>query len=254
MNTGLLLPRGSLPQFQSILGQSGDDPSAPGTQALLIGLEGMHPAPGAFGALGFGDANPEAREIGPLALGGLFRHRLQGAAGDNADLRQIQSSHRLQGHTGCIVLGFLQAVILGLVMYYAGTLFITWAVRLWRPGLENVNDAAISAMAKEARWVMAAGTVLLTPLAEECIFRGLLFQGLHRHNRAAAYALSTAAFCLVHVAGYVGQTELLSLAILALEYIPAGIALAWAYEKADTIFAPVLMHSLINALSIRTLW
>ena len=29
---------------------------------------------------------------------------------------------------------------------------------------------------------------------------GLLFQGLHRHNRAAAYALSTAAFCLVHVA------------------------------------------------------
>ena len=26
MNTGLLLPRGSLPQFQSILGQSGDDP------------------------------------------------------------------------------------------------------------------------------------------------------------------------------------------------------------------------------------
>lgn len=46
--------------------------------------------------------------------------------------------------------GFLQAVILGLVMYYAGTLFITWAVRLWRPGLENVNDAAISAMAKEA--------------------------------------------------------------------------------------------------------
>lgn len=71
---------------------------------------------------------------------------------------------------------------------------------------------------------------------------------------AAAYALSTAAFCLVHVAGYVGQTELLSLAILALEYIPAGIALAWAYEKADTIFAPVLMHSLINALSIRTLW
>lgn len=24
--------------------------------------------------------------------------------------------------------GFLQAVILGLVMYYAGTLFITWAV------------------------------------------------------------------------------------------------------------------------------
>lgn len=79
--------------------------------------------------------------------------------------------------------GFLQAVILGLAMYYAGALLISWVVRLWQPGLENVNDAAIAAMARESRWVMVVGTVLLTPVVEECIFRGLLFQGLHRHNR-----------------------------------------------------------------------
>ncbi len=140
------------------------------------------------------------------------------------------------------------------MMYYAGTLFITWAVRLWRPGLENVNDAAISAMAKEARWVMAAGTVLLTPLAEECIFRGLLFQGVAPAQPGGGLRPVHSGLLPGACGGYVGQTELLSLAILALEYIPAGIALAWAYEKADTIFAPVLMHSLINALSIRTLW
>ena len=56
-----------------------------------------------------------------------------------------------------------------------------------------------------------------------------------------------------HVAGYVGQEALSSLAVLALEYIPAGIALAWAYEKADTIFAPILMHAVINAVSIQAL-
>ena len=149
--------------------------------------------------------------------------------------------------------GFFQAVILGLVMYYAGTLLITWAVRYGMPGLENINNASIAAMASRARWVMVVGTVLLTPLTEECIFRGLLFQGLHRHNRIAAYVLSTVAFCLIHVAGYVGQEALSSLAVLALEYIPAGIALAWAYEKADTIFAPILMHAVINAVSIQAL-
>ena len=69
----------------------------------------------------------------------------------------------------------------------------------------------------------------------------------------AAYALSTAAFCLVHVAGYVGQTELLSLAILALEYIPAGIALAQSKRK-WTPYCPVLAAQPTNALSIRTLW
>ena len=67
------------------------------------------------------------------------------------------------------------------------------------------------------------------------------------------HILSTVAFCLIHVAGYVGQEALSSLAVLALEYIPAGIALAWAYEKADTIFAPILMHAVINAVSIQAL-
>ena len=150
--------------------------------------------------------------------------------------------------------GFLQAVILGLAMYYAGALLISWGIQFWRGDLENVNDAAIIAMARESGWVMVVGTVLLTPVAEECMFRGLIFQGLHRHNRAAAYALSTGIFCLVHMVGYVGQVELSTLAILTLEYLPAGIALCWAYEKADTIFAPILMHGLVNALSIRMLW
>ena len=38
--------------------------------------------------------------------------------------------------------GFFQAVILGLVMYYAGTLLITWAVRYGMPGLENIRALA----------------------------------------------------------------------------------------------------------------
>jgi membrane protease YdiL (CAAX protease family) len=34
------------------------------------------------------------------------------------------------------------------------------------------------------------------------------------------------------------------------QYLPAGLALAWAYEKADTIWAPILMHMTINQISI----
>ena len=35
-----------------------------------------------------------------------------------------------------------------------------------------------------------------------------------------------------------------------LQYLPAGLCLAWAYTKADTIFAPILIHAIINAVSI----
>ena len=35
-----------------------------------------------------------------------------------------------------------------------------------------------------------------------------------------------------------------------LQYLPAGLCLAWAYTKADTIFAPILIHAAVNAVSI----
>lgn len=149
--------------------------------------------------------------------------------------------------------GFVQAVILGLAMYYLGSLALT-ALKDWlAPNLQNVNDANVAGMIAAQRWIMLAGTVLLAPLAEECFIRGLIFQGLHRKNRWAAYALSTLAFCCLHIYGYIGAYPPLTLVLCALDYVPAGIALAWSYEKADTIFAPILMHCLINALAFQAL-
>ena len=115
------------------------------------------------------------------------------------------------------------------------------------------NDANVAGMIAAQRWIMLAGTVLLAPLAEECFIRGLIFQGFHRKNRWAAYALSTLAFCCLHIYGYIGAYPPLTLVLCALDYVPAGIALAWSYEKADTIFAPILMHCLINALAFQAL-
>lgn len=145
--------------------------------------------------------------------------------------------------------GFVQAVILGLVMYYAGVLLLARLLSWLAPEFQNVNDASVGVMAKARPELMLLGTVILVPVTEECIVRGLVFQGIHRRNRILAYALSTLAFCAIHLVGYVGLYSPLTLLLCALEYIPAGICLAWAYEKADTIFAPILMHCLINAVS-----
>jgi len=37
------------------------------------------------------------------------------------------------------------------------------------------------------------------------------------------------------------------------QYLPAGIAFAWAYEKSDTILTPILMHISINQIGIAAL-
>ena len=35
-----------------------------------------------------------------------------------------------------------------------------------------------------------------------------------------------------------------------LQYLPAGLSLAWAYTKSDTIFAPIAIHACINLVAI----
>ena len=66
------------------------------------------------------------------------------------------------------------------------------------PGFSNINDASISAMAKTNYTLMLIGVVFLVPLAEEMLYRGLIFRNLWQSSKAAAYLLSMAAFAAVH--------------------------------------------------------
>lgn len=150
--------------------------------------------------------------------------------------------------------GFVQAVILGFVMYFVGMALVSGALNYLLPGLQNMNDAEILSMARENREIMIIGTVALAPLTEECMFRGLIFQSIHKKNRILAYAVSTLIFSAIHVVGYIGQTvSPVMLLGSFVQYIPASIALAWTYEKADSIFASMTMHCLINAIAMRVM-
>ena len=142
-----------------------------------------------------------------------------------------------------------QAVILGLAAYYASCRVMDWGISQLAPGYSNYNDQAISNMVNGNYFLMAVGTVVLVPPVEECLFRGLIFRNLYGKSRWAAYIVSIAAFAIIHILGYIGRYEPLELVMAFLQYLPAGLCLAWAYTKADTIFAPILIHTIINAVS-----
>lgn len=160
-----------------------------------------------------------------------------------------RSAHQVGQHPAY----FCQAVILGFVAYYACNWFTTWVVRQLVPGFSNYNDAAIAAMSQSNYFLMVVGTVILVPPAEECFYRGLVFRNLYGKSRWAAYVVSILVFALIHIVGYIGKYTALELLMAFLQYLPAGLCLAWAYAKADTIFAPMLIHALINAVSIHAL-
>lgn len=141
-------------------------------------------------------------------------------------------------------------VLLGFLLLLGANELMTGLCQRLIPEFVNMNNAAISAMVAESPVLMTIGTVVLVPIAEECLYRGLLFLGPLKKNRIGAYALSVLAFCAIHVVGYVGDADALTLALCFVQYVPAGLVLAYACESTGFLFAPILIHAAINAGSI----
>jgi membrane protease YdiL (CAAX protease family) len=119
-----------------------------------------------------------------------------------------------------------------------------------RSDFGNVNDASIASIAQSGFLWMSIGTVLLVPVTEELLFRGLIFRQLHTRSRFAAYAGSTFLFAMVHIVAYIGIYDAGLLCLCFLQYLPAGICLGWAYEKTDSIFGSILMHTIVNLVGM----
>ena len=145
---------------------------------------------------------------------------------------------------------FFEAVVLGLAAYFVCNQATTWLVRQLVPGFHNYNDEAIAAMRNGNFFLMAVSTVVLGPPVEECLYRGLIFRNLYKRSALAAYIVSIMAFSIIHIIGYIGVYQPLELLMAFLQYLPAGLCLAWGYMKADTIFVPIVIHAIINAVAI----
>lgn len=144
----------------------------------------------------------------------------------------------------------IQAAVLGLAAYFACNMAMGSVILMIDPTFANLNDSSIAAMTGDNFFLMAVGTVVLVPPVEECLFRGLIFRGLYGKSRWVAFVVSMAAFSAVHIMSFVTVYSPLHLALSFLQYLPAGLCLAWSYTKADSIFAPILIHAAVNALGI----
>ena len=141
----------------------------------------------------------------------------------------------------------------GLILYFVMTMLISRIILMIDPEFANVNDQSIAQMAEKHYALMVFFTVLLVPITEETLYRGLLFQTLQRKNRFVAYILSVFVFSMIHIIGYIGMFDFCTLALCFAQYLPAGIALAWAYEKSYTILTPILIHIIINLIGFAAL-
>ena len=156
-------------------------------------------------------------------------------------------------HISRNIADFLLVTFGGFVVYYLINLALGFVIGWIAPGFANLNDGSIAMLAQSNFTVMAVGTAVLVPVAEEALHRGLVFGSLCGKNRAFAYIFSTVLFAIIHVTGYIGVYSLPYLLLAFAQYLPAGMVLAWTYRKSGTIFSPILIHAAVNTLAILSL-
>ena len=97
-------------------------------------------------------------------------------------------------------------------------------------------------------WTIVVGMVLigglLAPLAEEILFRGLLFGWLRRFWRILpATLLSAAIFGLIH-----------GIAPVIVAAFVVGLALAYAYERTGSLWTPTIIHATQNCVAMAVMF
>ena len=155
----------------------------------------------------------------------------------------------LQRFFGSGFWNFVQALILGFALYYAGTWAVQALEHLLAGQVTIYNNVTVNELIFENRYVMLAVSVVFAPVIEETLVRGVVFGTIRPASRVLAYIVSALLFTLMHNWQYFGLYPFGSMLLSCLAYVPASAALCWTYEKAGTIWAPITIHAIINAIS-----
>lgn len=144
-------------------------------------------------------------------------------------------------------------VLFGLAGYHSLTILVSRIILYFLPGFSNINDSSIAALAGQNYVMWIIGSVILVPIVEETLFRGLVFGSVGKGGLFWGYLVSSLCFSAIHVMGYLGTASWQTLLACLVQYLPAGICLAWSYHQSGSIFAPILIHTIINAMAMASL-
>ena len=115
-------------------------------------------------------------------------------------------------------------------------------------GNTTLPNQVSSNLSAGALVVFAIVAVVVAPLTEELVFRGLLFRTLRdRHSLVFAGIVSAVVFGLVHV---VPDNDWRGIVALQVTMMITGFGLAMIYEYRKNLLANVAGHAIFNLLAV----
>lgn len=112
----------------------------------------------------------------------------------------------------------------------------------WWLGIHSYGGQMLFTCQTVLNFLILLYIVVIGPVFEELLFRGVILRTLDRYHRVFAILISSALFGMMHLNG--------------IQLIPSfftGCVLAYASLKEDSILLPILLHILNNLFSLLTL-
>lgn len=118
-------------------------------------------------------------------------------------------------------------------------------------GRHPLDIVELLAEARTPRVVISLllAAVVLAPLTEELIFRGVMLQALLRRGRTVAVVVSAAIFSLIHVVGLDTERLVASAAVVLPPFFILGLFLGWVTLRTGRLGPAIFVHSGYNLLA-----
>jgi len=193
--------------------------------------------------------------FGPVAAFTLHRAARRGRA-SGADRRLGLAPSRLHADLVWALGGFV-VIVCWLGALNLLTQLIARLIEAPMPQVAHeLLERMVTTPSPAARWIMIASAVLIAPLLEEIIYRGLvqttLLELFGRGRRWAVILAGSLLFTVVHLSAIGPASDAGALAmvsVLATLFLLA-LALGFIYERTGSLWPCVLIHVLFNATNI----
>lgn len=94
--------------------------------------------------------------------------------------------------------------------------------------------------------------LLLIPLVEETVYRGLIYGSLRPYSRTLAMGFCALLYALAQVWRYALELSDPRYLLLGLLYLPMSAALTWCYDRGGSVWSCMVLHGGLNGVILAT--
>lgn len=145
---------------------------------------------------------------------------------------------------------FLPENLLAMVTGLAGGILLQLLVHQLPWPVENPNNTSWLEQYSYSYGATIIIVVVLMPVIEEVLFRGLLFGSLRRYSRPMAWVVSVVLFMVYSVWTFAVAYGDIRYMVLAFQYLPMALALTWCYDRGGSVWSAAILHATFDAIAL----